>query len=218
MNSKIIFYLVCFCLVSFSCMEEQLNENIEYDFTDTTEFERITTVEAQDLIRLWIFNDYNPDMNPSMTFSVDEITTDDMVNKLKAQVFIVISQVPGLDNRALFIKNKKVYDLGRQNLMGALKPENFIVTDLNNDKHYELCFILIHGSGIVRTDVACFIFDLKDKFLFADTSYPFITNLKLEQENYQNVFLKQMNQDNEVNMGKVVLVKENNILRVKVIK
>lgn len=197
--------IICFWLSQLSC-EDQVSKP-----------EKLSSEESKDLIREWIYNVYNPDMSPSLIYSVEEITTNEIWSKMNAQVFTITTDVPGLSNRALFIKNGKVYDLGRNNLLGAHKPENILVVDLNRDSLYELCFILIHGSGLIRSDVVWYSNDLNDTYLFADTTFLSSTNLKLEQEDYQNVFLKQVNIDNDVIIGSINLVQENGSLKLKVI-
>ncbi|MDP4207442.1 MAG: hypothetical protein Q8928_01380 [Bacteroidota bacterium] len=197
--------IICFWLSQLSCEDQSSTP------------EKISSEESKDLIREWIYSVYNPDMSPSLIYSVEEITTNEIWSKMRAQVFTITTDVPGLSNRALFIKNGKVYDLGRNNLLGAHKPENFLVVDLNRDSLYELCFTLTHGSGLIRSEVVWYSNDLNDTYLFADTSFLSSTNLKLEKEDYQNVLLKQVNTYNEVIIGSVSLVQENGTLKLKII-
>lgn len=206
-------YLVLFVFTAFfSCTKD----------TKNTDSGKLSFAEARVLIKEWVFNDYNPNMNPSFEFFLDEITTDEIWSKMNAQVFTILTEVPGLDARAVFIKNNKVFDLGRRNIFGAIELDNLLVTDLDEDNFYEICFILIHGSAILRTNIVCYINDLNDKILFADTTFisttPFNNKLKLVRENYQNLVLKQINNDGEVIIGKIILVNENNTLKLKLIK
>lgn len=207
MNKKNVFFLLSFCLICFSCTKD-------IDISKS----KISTDEAKELIKLWIFNDYNPNMNPSLTFSIEEITSDEIWDKMHAQVFTVLTNVPGLSNRGLYIKNKTVFDLGRNNLFGARKLNNLVVSDLDEDNIYELCFPLIHGSGVIRTNIVCYINELDDSYIIADTEFLFKTNLKLEKENLNDVFLKQIDNEGEMKIGDLNLVNENSTLKLTIKK
>lgn len=180
---------------------------------------KLSFKEARKLIEYWIFNDYNPQMNPSLEFFLDEITTDEIWNLLNAQVFIILTDVPGLSNRAVYIENGKVYDLEKQRAFyGAQKLDNLLVTDLDKDDLYELCFTFISGSGIIRTSIACYINDLNHTLLLADTTFISGPKLKLVRENFQNVSVKKITNDGEVNLGNIILVSENDTLKLKLNK
>jgi hypothetical protein len=199
-----VFCLMCFGLICLFCTKDNdINKG------------KISIDEARDLIKLWIFNEYNPQMNPSLTFSAEEIITDEIWDKMQAQVFTVLTDVPGLHNRGLFIKNKKVFDLGIRNLYGARKLDNLVVSDLDGDNIYELCFPLIHGSGVIRTNIVCYINDLD---ILTDTSFLFKTNLKLEKENLNKVILKQINDEGEIEIGYLNLVNENSTKKLTIKK
>jgi hypothetical protein len=205
MKKKSLFCLMCFWLICFACTKDS-------DISKS----KISKDEAKELIKLWIFNDYAPEMNPSLTFSLEEITTDEIWDKMHAQVFTVLTDCPGLSDRGLYIKNKTVFDLGRKNLYGAGKLDNLVVSDLDEDNIYELCFPLIHGSGLIRTNIVCYINEIDDNYIFADTSFFNKTNLKLVKENLNNVILVKINDEGETKIGDLNLVNENSIMNLTI--
>jgi len=179
----------------------------------------LTNDEAKSLITEWVFKDYLPQMNPSLVFSIEEITTKEIWNKMHAQIFNVVCEVPGLGNRALFIKNRKVFDLGRFNLYGADRLENLLATDLDNDNIYEICYTLKHGSGIIRTNMYCYINELNDKLLCLNMVFFYTdSELKLVKRNDQDVFVKKVINNRSIDIGNIKLVNEKNVLEFKLIK
>lgn len=176
---------------------------------DKTEEVKNTSMESDnDLIREWIFNEYNPDMNPSLEFTLKDLTTVDLQNKLDARVYAIVSDVPGLSGRGVFIKDSVVCDLGRHNYYGADEPKNLLVTDLDNDSNYELFFTLTHGSGILRTNIVCYINGLDDKYLFANGEFLFPLDYSIGlQKNSDYIDITYKSGSKQLNIGEVTLSK-----------
>jgi hypothetical protein len=177
---------------------------------DDTKIEyAITNEDAEDLITDWIFNVYNPKMNPSLSFSVTEITTDEIYLKSNGQVFSIISDVPGLSERWVFIKNKKVYDLhpGYQYTSGP-DYNNLLVTDLNNDSEFELFFTAHAGSGILYQGISCFYF-LNDTQSQINSNlicvFPLDYQIHLQKESYQKLYINYTDDKNNLRIGEVQL-------------
>lgn len=199
--------LLCFAL--FSCQK-----------SDTTS-DRLSLNDAKELISHWVFNVYNPDMNPAITIYVNEITSEEIWNKFHAQIFTTTAKGEGgsditeLNNRRFFIKNRKICDLCRNwtwdsdttnkmvvsdiyehnlnRFYVADTLNNLVVTDLDNDNMYEICFSLNSGSGKIRSHLLCYIYDLND-YILADTSF-LLTSYKITKmvrENYQTTFVYQV--------------------------
>jgi hypothetical protein len=203
MNKYLNIIYVLFLLI-LSCSKEDKNEDVKNTFLDSD----------NDLIREWIFNDYNPDMNPSMEFTLKDLTTVDMQVKLDARVYAIVSDVPGLGGRGVFVKDSVVYDLGRYNLFGATEPENLLVTDLDSDGNYELFFTLTHGSGILRTNIVCYINDLDDLYLHADGNFFFPLDYSIGlQKNSNHLDIIYKSGSTKLNIGEVTLAKVDDELR-----
>jgi len=179
---------------------------------------RIAIEEANQLITDWVFNEYNPNMNPSFSFdSIVELTNDEIYSKLGGQVFSARSMVPGLMNRWLFIKNKIVYDLhGFHYNQYAINSDakNLFVTDLNNDNVYELCYTAYWGSSFVRSTVNCFY--LSDENIphgsgidISINAHYYGCQFDLQKEKYQKLYLKYVNSSYSLKIGEIGFREEN---------
>jgi len=164
----------------------------------------------KELVRKWIFEEYNPKMNPSLEFDLIDITTTDIQNKLNARVYAI----EGLGNTGVFIKDSTVFDLGRYNLFGASQPENLTVTDLDNDNHYELFFTLTQGSGVLRTNIVCYINDLDDKYLLGSGTFlmPLDYTIGLKKNN-THLDITYKSGSTRMDIGEVTIANEDNELR-----
>lgn len=158
-----------------------------------------SVADSKGLIHDWIFNVYNPDMNSSITFDVEDMTTDEIFSRTGGQVFNILCEVPGLENRAVFIRANKVYDLGRINLYGAHKIKDLMVTDLDNNNEYELCYALVHGSGISRTNIICYINNGSENFMY--TGSELFNNYTLVKESYHKVRVDEIKNNTATPIG-----------------
>lgn len=199
-------YLLIGLFIMVSCKkDEERNDN------------KITAEVANELIKDWVFDVFNPDMNPSFQFeSVTEIHNDEIFEKLGGQVFSAQSEVSGLQNRWLFIKDEKVYDLhGFHFDQFAIETDanNLFVTDLNNDKTYELCYTANWGSYFIRNTVNCFY--LSDEgnpsgvgVDIAINAYQNYYWFSLQKENEQQLILKCNDNSSSKSVGKLNLIEE----------
>ena len=173
---------------------------------------RITIEEAKQLITDWVFNEYNPNMNPSFSFdSIVELTYDEIYSRLSGQVFSARSMVPALMNRWFFIQNNIVYDLhGFHYDQYAIDygTNNLFVTDLNNDNVYELCYTAYWGSSLIRSTVNCFY--LSDKNIprgsgidISINAYSYGCQFDLQKEDYQKLYLKYVNNSYSLKIGEI---------------
>jgi len=160
---------------------------------------RITIEKANQLITDWVFNVYNPNMNPSFSFdSIVDLTNDEIYSKLSGQVFSARSMVPGLMNRWIFIKKNIVYDLhGFHNDQYAIDSDanNLFVTDLNNDNVYELCYTAYWGSYYIRSTVNCFYLSNENipygsGIDISINAYNYGCQFDLQKESFQKLYLK----------------------------
>lgn len=205
----IAFLIIITGVIYISCKKEE----------NKTE-KRITVEKANQLITDWVFDVYNPNMNPSFSFdSIVELTNDDIYSKLSGQVYSVRSMVPGLMNRWLFIKNNIVYDLhGSHNNQYARDSDadNLVVTDLNNDNVYELFYTAYWGSALIRSTVNCFY--LSDENVPYGSGIDISINANnygcrfdLQKESYQKLYLKYVKNFYSLIIGEIGLREENGI-------
>lgn len=191
-------------LVFFSCSKEDKEK----------EYVNLYLESDMELVNDWIYNDYNPDMNPSMEFTLKDLTTIDIQDKLDARVYTIVSDVPGLAEHAVFVKDNVVYDLGRYNLFGANEPENLLVTDVDGDDIYELFFTLTHGSGILRTNIICYINGLGDKYLISNGTFMFPLDYTIGlKQNDTYLDITYTSGSTKLNIGEVTLAKVENELK-----
>ena len=98
--------------------------------------------EEEQQVRMWVF-EYQPDMNPSATFPLIEITTLQMREKIDARVFKVTGDV--WQNEAFLIWNSHVYKLSTA--FGDSGIEQVFITDLDGNGAPELAYNSHFGSG-----------------------------------------------------------------------
>jgi len=194
-------------VIYISCKKE--NNNAE---------KRITIEKANQLITDWVFNVYNPNMNPAFSFdSIVELTNDEIYSRLNGQVFSARSMVPGLMNRWLFIKNNIVYDLhGFHNSQYAIESDanNLYVTDLNSDNVYELCYTAYWGSALIRNTVNCFYLSNENiphgsGIDISINAYSYGCQFDLQKDSYQKLYLKYVKNNYSLKIGEIGLIEEN---------
>jgi len=117
----------------------------------TTNAERISTAEAESLVRDMLLRDI-PALNPAAEFPLTELTTDEVWQRLQAQVFQVN------DGNRMFntylIKNKETVPLGTGG--GGMGLTSMCVADLDQDGNPELLYTYSWGSGIHQCRVALY--------------------------------------------------------------
>jgi hypothetical protein len=219
-------YLIIFFLIIpglYSC-EKKPNVN-----------DKISISDAEKLIKHWVFYDYHREVNTPVIFHVEEITSDEIWDRLHAQVFSLTlrsedGNIPGygLNGRRFFIKNQQVFDLCR-NYVWEWPSNKYMVTesgsngiyfyvgdtlnnqvvaDLDSDNIPELYFSLLTGSGKIRSHLICYIHGLYNQYVIADTNFLLRTYkiTKFVKEDDQNVYVYQVGFDNvESKIGRVFL-------------
>jgi hypothetical protein len=185
---------------------------------DNTVEKRVSIEKANQLITDWVFDEYNPGMNPSFTFdSIVELTNDEIFSKLSGQVFSVRSMVPGLMNRWLFIKKNIVYDLHGFHYDQYARDsdaKNLVVTDLNNDRVYELCYTAFWGSGFIRSVVNCFYLSGENipygsGIDISINASGYGCQFDLQKEDYQKLYLKYVKNSYSLKIGEIGLSEGN---------
>jgi len=167
--------------------------------------EPLNQSEAEQVVRQWVYEDYNPDMNPSAEFPLEETTTDRIWNRLDSQLYTCTSTTPGMSNRPLLIECEDVFDLGQYRGLGGHEVDELRVTDLDADGSHELVFLDTWGSGIVRTAVVMYLDDGDKQLLQADVA--FTMNVDFERVSDQELYIVDHTQEgvDEPRIGRVLL-------------
>ena len=118
---------------------------------ETTNAERILTAEAESLVRAMFLKD-TPALNPAVEFSLTELTTDEVWQRLRAQVFQVNDGYHMFNT--YLIKNKETVSLRTGG--GGMGLTSMCVADLDQDANPELVYTYSWGSGIHRCQVAVY--------------------------------------------------------------
>jgi hypothetical protein len=195
---------------------------------------KISISEAEKLIKYWVFNDYGREVNTTVIFYIEEITSDEIWDRLHAQVFSLSlrdedGNIPGygLNGRRFYIKNQQVFDLCRNYIWEWPSNKyivvesgsngnyfyvgdtlnNLVVTDLDSDNIPELCFSLLSGSGKIRSHLICYIHELNNQYLVADTAFrsDIYIFTKFVKKDDQNVFVYHVGDTVESKIGRVSL-------------
>ncbi len=120
---------------------------------------RISIVEAEHLVRT-MFLQQIPDLNPTVEFPLTELTTDEVWQRLGAQVFQVKEGIYQFNT--YLIKNKEIAPLGTG--FGGVGLTSMCVTDLDQNGNPELIYTYSFGSGIHRSQVALYSADLPEPY------------------------------------------------------
>lgn len=119
----------------------------------TYESDRITKDDAEKLFREWVF-DKVPDMNPEAKFRLEEITTDEIWQRLHIQLFrLPFDHFRG--PQVLSFGNGRIESLGCT--FGGQGITHLLVTDLDSNGEAELVFSDSCGSGMQRSHIAIYL-------------------------------------------------------------
>ena len=152
---------------------------------ETTSAERISTAEAESLVRAMFLKDA-PALNPAAEFPLTELTTDEVWQRLRAQVFQVNEGNHMFDT--YLIKNRETVPLGTGS--GGWGLTSMCVADLDQDGNPELAYTYSWGSGFHRSHVAIYSANLPAPYsLEAGIIYP-MKDWTLEKQDDQTVFVE----------------------------
>ena len=175
-----IYLVICLFFFLISGCEKDKSDNRN----------KLSVAEANDLTTAWIFEEYNPEMNPSAQFSLTEYTTNEIWDLMSSQIFLVESDPQGTPQMIVLIKDSIVYDLNCSITYGTLDFDNMFVTDLDNNGIFELSYIIVAGSGVLFTSIVNFSIENKEaKAAFLMTSDFINHSYSLERENINTLYL-----------------------------
>lgn len=172
--------------------------------------QRVPLAHAEDLVRAVMFEQV-PDMNPTAQFPLEEITTDEIWEQLKAQVFQIKSN-SSFDGSVFLIKNERVTVLA-QPLGGRLA--SFEVTDLDSDGQSELVYTFSGGSGLYRSQLAIYCPNCPENGSFAGNLVYLYGDMILDKTGEHSVMVKagyfdlQDHFTTEATLGELLLTKDN---------
>jgi hypothetical protein len=148
------------------------------------ETERISMTQAQDLVRGELLAQ-NPNLDPDVEFTLEEVTIDEIWNELGAQVF----QLGGLSSDDTYvIVDRQVDRLGFA--FGGYGVISMYVTDLDRNGEPELAYTYSWGSGLHRSHVAVYIPSHPEPNNIDGGLVYFHGDIILERVNDHNVFVK----------------------------
>ena len=208
MKTSAFIFLISFILL-FGCKEVE-NDTCGAEEEKVITGTKITDNEAKILIKNWIFEDFNPDMNPSIDFTVKELTTDETWEKSGIQVFELEGDFP-LAEMAVAIEDSNVYHLGASYWDQVIESGSMVVADLDKDNINELYYPLTFGSGILRTIIGGYSSSWNKKTLNSEIRFMFPTNyeITLMKDNCK-VFVKYNDSSTDIKIGELKIDESGN--------
>jgi hypothetical protein len=154
---------------------------------------RISLADAQELVKAWAVRQ-NPNLDPQVSFPLQELTTPEAWDRLGVQVF----QVTG----GSFLYESYLVDRGRVlpvgTAFGGTGVSSMVVADLDHDSAAELVFAYSFGSGIHQSRLALYS-PLAPGDGMLDAGVRFANgDLELEKVTDQQVLVKAANPGTEV--------------------
>jgi hypothetical protein len=154
----------------------------------------------------------NPDLADTVTFPLEETTTEETWQALQIQVFRVKEGI--YENETFIINQDKVIQMGTA--FGGQGVNSMVTSDLNGNGDVELLFTYSFGSGIHRTRMAAYApqYDL-GQIIECDSEY--LGDLKLVQSSPSDVSVEVLiegidNLTETVTLGTLTLVKANSAM------
>jgi hypothetical protein len=173
---------------------------------ETAIAERISTEEAEGLVRAMLLKDI-PALNPAAEFPLTELTTEEVWQRLRAQVFQVN------DGNRMFntylIKNKETVPLGTG--FGGMGLTSMCVTDLDQDGNPELVYTYSWGSGIHRCLVALYSANLPAPYSLEARIIYGGNDWTVEKQDDQTVFIeidRDQQGEDSLRIGQLVLERQ----------
>lgn len=116
---------------------------------------RISLDEAQTLIRAALLAE-DPDLDPEVAFTLEERTTDELWQRMGAQIFLVGGSLAEFRSAEThLIIDKQVHRLGMA--FGGYGVTSMAVADLDQDQQPELFYTYSWGSGLHRAHLAVYL-------------------------------------------------------------
>lgn len=111
---------------------------------------RVDLSEAEALVRADIFKTITA-MNPAATFPLHELTTDEMWERLGAQIYEINDGIyePGW----YAIVDREAVSLATGT---SVVPSSMCLADIDHDGNHELLFIYYYGCGVLRAALGMF--------------------------------------------------------------
>jgi len=113
---------------------------------------RWTEKDASKLIEKYYQAQY-PDLNPNVTFPVEDVTKDEIWQLMHIQVFRITDGIYA--NESFILNGEILVQMGTA--FGGSGVTDMLVTDLYPDGNFELIFAYNFGSGIHQTHMAAYM-------------------------------------------------------------
>ena len=166
--------------------------------------------DASRLIKTYYQAQY-PDLNPDVTFPVEDVTTDEIWQQLHIQVFRLTDDIYA--NESFILNGEILVQMGIA--FGGSGVNSMLVSELYREGTPELLFVYNFGSGIHQSHIAAFLpwYDAS-RPLECDISYRGDLQLVRSEDGGVDVLiidptLPADQQDPTLKLGTLSLVKEN---------
>jgi hypothetical protein len=135
-------------VVSFTLCVASLSADDAKNEPKTEEVKRLSADVLKQRVQKYLY-DENPNLNPTIEYSVNDITTDAVWNSIHVQVVKLKGSV--VSNRAFVVRQNDLFPIGAS--FGGSGVTSLVVADLNQDGKL-LFFSFAWGSGDHRSQIA----------------------------------------------------------------
>lgn len=172
--------VICFLFPLASCQT----------ISSETDTDRIPAEQVEISLREQVLRE-NPDMNPSVHFRLQEITTSEIWKRLHIQLFEQQYDYQQNDHPLGWGPNVVLVNNGRiEFLEGWTDIKSLIVTDLDSNNLSELIYVSSWGSGIIRSHIDIYLPDDQDQKILNNVPDLVLGEYILRKRNDQTVIVK----------------------------
>lgn len=176
--------------------------------TQTPGQARLTLSELDHLFKTWMTNNLFP-LSPGPNLSLTEITPQEVWDRLEAQVFVVSDPI-FVYRPTFLVRHGAILELGAGFDGLGMKPQDLLVTDLNEDGLPELVYTTTLDAEVMQNSRIVMLswHELEIRTLEADFLYPGRIELRTAGEGRVQVLGKPSSAQQPESLGELVLVSE----------
>jgi hypothetical protein len=169
---------------------------------------RLSTAELDHLFKTWMTNNLFP-LSPGPNLSLTEITPEEVWDLLEAQVFVVSDPI-FVYRPTFLVRYGAILELGAGFDGLGMKPQDLLVTDLNEDGKPELVYTTTRDAEVMQNSRIVMLswHELEIRTLEADFLYPGRLELRAAEEGRVQVLGKPSTKQKPESLGELVLISE----------